>query len=297
MKRIELSKLPIIWMLCLATLVGMVIDITASPERLQRSLADVPSFGRPIVPTAVPPWLTSTRFAGGDDCVSATTISSSSYTDSGDTTGANNTIGNYGLASMPSAYPGPDKFYKLVLATATNVSATMSLTGSTLDGVIYITKTCPAGIGNTLAAANTVTSSQDSIGAGVGPEILPAATLGAGTYYIGIDSFAASGTGSAGTYTLTVTSLAPTAAMVSVGGRVTTIDGRGIRNVAVSLVGPDGSERTVRTSAFGYYRFDEIESGMSYTLTVTSKQYSFAVPSRLVSVGDEITDLDFTAQQ
>jgi len=85
--------------------------------------------------------------------------------------------------------------------------------------------------------------------------------------------------------------------MVSVSGRVTTADGRGIRNAAVSLVGPDGSERTVKTSAFGYFKFDDVESGSSYTLTVSSKQYSFAVPSRVVSVGDEITDLDFTAQQ
>ena len=67
--------------------------------------------------------------------------------------------------------------------------------------------------------------------------------------------------------------------------------------VKYALIGPDGSERTVKTSAFGYFKFDDVESGSSYTLTVSSKQYSFAVPSRVVSVGDEITDLDFTAQQ
>jgi hypothetical protein len=279
----------VVLMMVLAAFTGLLSE--------HASAADGPKMLASTDQMPFPEWLSSSRFAGGDDCVSATTISSSSYTDSGDTTGANNTIGNYSLASMPSTYPGPDKFYKIVLATATNVSATMSLTGSTLDGVIYITKACPAGLANTLAAANTVTSSQDAIGAGVGPEILPATTLGAGTYYIGVDSYAASGTGSAGTYTLTVTSLAPTAAMVSVSGRVTTADGRGIRNAAVSLVGPDGSERTVKTSAFGYFKFDDVESGSSYTLTVSSKQYSFAVPSRVVSVGDEITDLDFTAQQ
>lgn len=244
----------------------------------------------------IPAWLTSTPFAGGDDCVSATTIGTSTYTDSGDTTGANNTIGNYSLATMPSAYPGPDKFYRLVLAAPTSVSASMSLTGSALDGVVYVTKTCPAGTGNTLAAADTVVASQDSIGAGVGPEIVPLTLLPAGTYYIGVDSFAASGAGSAGTYTLTVTSLAPSASMVSVSGRVVTAYGQGIRNAEVQFIGQDGIVRTARTSAFGHYRFEDVESGSSYTLTVRSKSHSFAVPSRVVSVTDDIADLDFTSQ-
>jgi len=244
----------------------------------------------------IPTWLASTRFAGGDDCVSATTIGTATYTDSGDTTGANNTIGNYSLATMPSTYPGPDKFYKLVLTSATSVSASVSLTGSALDGVVYITKTCPAGTGNTLAAADTVASSQDSIGAGVGPEIVPLTLLPAGTYYIGVDSFAASGAGSAGTYTLTVTSLAPSAAMVSISGRVTTAFGQGIKNAEIQLASSDGRIRTLKTSSFGYYRFDDVESGSSYTLTVRSKQHSFATPTRVVSVSDDIADMDFTAQ-
>ena len=245
----------------------------------------------------IPAWLASTPFAGGDDCVSATTIGTATYTDSGDTTGANNTIGNYSLATMPSAYPGPDKFYRLVLAATTSVSASMSLTGSALDGVVYITKTCPAGTGNTLAAADTVVASQDSIGAGVGPEIVPLTLLPAGTYYIGVDSFAASGAGSAGTYTLTVTSLAPSASMVSVSGRVTTAFGQGVRDAEIQLQAQDGTSRMIKTSAFGYYRFEDVEAGATYTLTVRSKRYSFAVPSRVITVADEVTDLDFTAQQ
>lgn len=94
-----------------------------------------------------------------------------------------------------------------------------------------------------------------------------------------------------------VAALTPTAASASISGRVTTADGRGIRNADVVL--SSGSQRNSRivTSTFGYYRFDGLRVGETYVLTVGSKRYTFGETSRVVSLRDEVTDANFTALQ
>lgn len=87
--------------------------------------------------------------------------------------------------------------------------------------------------------------------------------------------------------------LAPTAANVSVSGRVLTSDGRGIRNVIVVLTDQSGATRTARSSSFGYYRFDDVQVGETYVMSVLSKLYMFN--SRVVTVADELTGVDFFA--
>ena len=85
----------------------------------------------------------------------------------------------------------------------------------------------------------------------------------------------------------------PTAANVSLSGRVLTADGRGLRNAVVSLTKENGETIFTRTSSFGYYRFDEIEVGQTVILAVSSKRYQFT--PRVVSLSDELTELDFVA--
>lgn len=92
----------------------------------------------------------------------------------------------------------------------------------------------------------------------------------------------------------TAGSLAPTAAGVPVSGRVMTASGSGLRGAAVVLDDGNGNVRTALTSSFGYYSFDNVEAGRSYTVTVQSKRYQFT--PKLVTVGDAIEDLDFIAQ-
>jgi hypothetical protein len=87
--------------------------------------------------------------------------------------------------------------------------------------------------------------------------------------------------------------LAPTAAGVSVSGRVLTSDGRGLVNARVTIADSNGAVRTVITSPFGYYRFDDVQSGGTYVMEVVSKRFKFA--SRVVSVTDNLADVDFTA--
>jgi hypothetical protein len=83
----------------------------------------------------------------------------------------------------------------------------------------------------------------------------------------------------------------PLAASVSVSGRVTTPDGRGLRNTTVSLTDSPGVVRTVTTSSFGYYAFDNVRSGENYVVEVTSRSYRFA--SRTIQVNDNLVDVDF----
>ena len=90
--------------------------------------------------------------------------------------------------------------------------------------------------------------------------------------------------------------LAPTAARVVVAGRVATADGRGIRNAVLTLTGPDGARRSALSGTFGAFRFDEIEAGRTYILSIVSRRFVFAAPVRVVDVRDEVADLIFTAE-
>lgn len=85
--------------------------------------------------------------------------------------------------------------------------------------------------------------------------------------------------------------LAPTAATVSIAGRVRTTDGRGLRNAIVVLTDSLGSIRTARTASFGYYRFDEIEVGQTVIVTVHSKLFQFT--PQVISVNESLSNLDF----
>ena len=89
--------------------------------------------------------------------------------------------------------------------------------------------------------------------------------------------------------------LSTTAAGVEVSGRVTTPDGRGLRNAVVSMVDSQGVVRTATTSSFGYYSFDGVEAGSSVVMNVQSRRYRFA--PRIVQVIDTLTDVDFTGQE
>lgn len=85
----------------------------------------------------------------------------------------------------------------------------------------------------------------------------------------------------------------PTAASVSVGGRVMA-DGQVLRNARVSLTTPDGVSRTVVTNTFGIYRFEGITASGICTISVTAKGHMF-VP-RILTAVEDLTDFDFEAQ-
>jgi hypothetical protein len=93
-----------------------------------------------------------------------------------------------------------------------------------------------------------------------------------------------------------VTVNAPTAAQVSVGGRILTSGGAGIRSAIVSLTSlSTGETRSARSGSFGFYKFDNVRVGETYVLRISSKRFVFNPDSRTISPLDELTDADFIA--
>jgi len=91
--------------------------------------------------------------------------------------------------------------------------------------------------------------------------------------------------------------LPPSAANVSISGRVTTPNGKGVRNAILTLSDPNGTIRRVQTGSFGYYSFDDVPGGESYVLTIHTKRFTFANPSRIVFAADDVSDADFVANE
>ena len=90
--------------------------------------------------------------------------------------------------------------------------------------------------------------------------------------------------------------LGATAVSASVSGRVTTADGRGIRNATVTVTGDSLSEpRIVTTGSFGYFSFEGLQTGQTYVVTVNSQRFTFSTRSRVISLVDNIVDANFVA--
>jgi hypothetical protein len=89
-----------------------------------------------------------------------------------------------------------------------------------------------------------------------------------------------------------------TAAQASISGRVITADGTAIRNAEMVLTGNSlETPLRVTTSSFGYFTFDGLEIGETYVLTVNSRRFTFQAPSRVISLTDNATGMDFIADQ
>lgn len=105
------------------------------------------------------------------------------------------------------------------------------------------------------------------------------------------------GTGSISAATLSFGGLAPTAAGVTVAGKITTGSGRAVSGTRVQLTGGEYAQPIYAlTNGFGYFSFTDVPAGQTYILSVSSKQYTFANPSRVINLDDEIFDVDFIAE-
>jgi hypothetical protein len=90
--------------------------------------------------------------------------------------------------------------------------------------------------------------------------------------------------------------LGSTAANASISGRVTTADGRGIRNAKVVITGESLPERRIATTgSFGYFTFEGLQTGQTYVVTVNSKRYTFSTPTRIITLVDNVADANFVA--
>lgn len=87
----------------------------------------------------------------------------------------------------------------------------------------------------------------------------------------------------------------PTAAAVSVGGRVMTADGRGIRNVLVTMTTASGETRTILSGASGYFRFAEVSAGETYVFSALAKRYRFTEPLLVRTILEDTEEINFVA--
>jgi hypothetical protein len=85
------------------------------------------------------------------------------------------------------------------------------------------------------------------------------------------------------------------AANVSVSGRVTSSAFRGIRSARVTISDSSGNSRMTTTSSFGYYRFENVVPGVTYTISVAYRDYVFT--PQVLQINDNLTDVNFSPQQ
>lgn len=77
----------------------------------------------------------------------------------------------------------------------------------------------------------------------------------------------------------------------TVGGRVLDSNGQPVRSAAVVLTDQSNTNRVVLTSSFGYYSFDNVLTGQSYSVTVSTKRYNFT--PQVVQVNGDLANVDF----
>lgn len=89
-------------------------------------------------------------------------------------------------------------------------------------------------------------------------------------------------------------SIGPTAAQVSVSGRVLNSDSQPIPNAVVTFTNNEGESFSSRTNQFGLFIIPGVRAGEGYMVDIRAKRYSFV--SRFINVEDDIVDLDFVAE-
>jgi hypothetical protein len=115
----------------------------------------------------------------------------------------------------------------------------------------------------------------------------PLLSIGPGGF---LNSFTAAGVGTFASNNAPVFN-PPTAAGVSISGRVLSGWGRPISRAILTLTDGNGESRTASTNSLGYYRFEDIEAGQIVTITVAAKGWTYE--PRVINLNDNIIDVDF----
>lgn len=81
------------------------------------------------------------------------------------------------------------------------------------------------------------------------------------------------------------------AAPVSVTGRLTNPNGQGVNNVQIAMTDSGGITRSTLTSSLGYYTFNNVVAGGTYTFGISSKR--FTMTPQVVQINDNVSNMDF----
>lgn len=58
-----------------------------------------------------------------------------------------------------------------------------------------------------------------------------------------------------------------------------------------------GNQRSVQTTAFGYYRFGNVIAGETVTITAKARRFRFVQSSIVRTTNESVTDADFISEQ
>lgn len=105
--------------------------------------------------------------------------------------------------------------------------------------------------------------------------------------------------GDLGTVSAASLTINPTlAGDVVLGGRILTANGAGLKGALVTISGGDlAAPRTMTTSTFGHYLFDDLNAGQTYVVSVVAKRYTFQTPAMVVSLDEDLSEVNFVANQ
>lgn len=87
--------------------------------------------------------------------------------------------------------------------------------------------------------------------------------------------------------------LIPTAAGVSISGRIVGLNGSPVSGAFVRLMNAGGDVRTARVNQFGRFHFESVQAGDTYIIQVTHRTLVFQTIA--VSVQDSIADMVITS--
>lgn len=184
---------------------------------------------------------------------------------------ADNTAGTVGSFQINGAGAG---------TTLTAAGSPVPTNGSTTNALAFNEAGTFVFAANSSSRSITTFAFDQSTGALTNINVQPNDSLGTTGFLAGMDYLPA---------------VAPTAAAVSVSGRVVTAGGTLVSRVIVTLTDMNGKTRSASTNSFGYFRFDNVEAGQTYVLTAINKKYQFTPPTQVISLQDNLADVDFIA--
>lgn len=95
-------------------------------------------------------------------------------------------------------------------------------------------------------------------------------------------------------HTITQYGTGPVILSATVSGRVLTPDGKGINKAVVTITDAAGVSRQVLTSPTGFYRFENVATGRSYTLIASHRRFDFE-QRRIILIGNA-ENVDFVGR-
>jgi uncharacterized repeat protein (TIGR01451 family) len=93
------------------------------------------------------------------------------------------------------------------------------------------------------------------------------------------------------------TRLGPTAATVTITGRVSTTTDKGINRAKLALTNQFGETRFALTNPFGYYHFEGVSAGETYFISVSAKGFTFAQSTMVLNINEAVENVDFVGEK